>query len=467
MEGHLSIGIDVGTTTFHYVVNRIYLEKQPSKGGFPRYNLTGYDSAYQSPIFLTPYRSSGDELDKIPIVDHIMADLAAAGFSPAEIATGSVIVTGQAAKKANADGIIAALSALFPQMVSTIAGSKLESLLAARGARVDQYSRTLLQKIMNIDIGGGTTNIALFQNGKTVGLASLWLGGRMIRLDEHGRILNMTSAAKRVAADEGLDLSEGASTLAELQRFADGAARCLFDFIAGRQVPAELIDFNELGGLVGDVDALCFTGGVAEIMRSTFAYNDDWLHFEDLGVLLAERISARSRAFEVLQPDISRIRATAIGVGVHHLQIAGSTIYLSDPSVLPLTNIPVAKLSLAGVKTSEYLPKLAEATEYSAADTQLAYCFEAWDGISYEHLTHLAGALLEHLQHTPQRLLIAVFDRDLGKIFGYIAASLCGKNCDTGIISIDGITLNDNTTLDVGVPLAEGVLPVCAKTLFF
>lgn len=466
-EGHLSIGIDVGTTTFHYVVNRIFLEKQPSKGGFPRFELTGYEMVHQSPIFLTPYRNQGTELDQLPLVECIEAGLTSAGFLPAEMATGSVIVTGRAAKKKNAEGIIASLSALFPQMVSTIAGSKLESLLAARGAGVDQYSRSALQKVMNVDIGGGTTNIALFQNGKTLGLASLWLGGRMIRLDGRGRILHMTPAARRIAANEGLRLELGGGSLAELRLFAQGAARHLFDFMAGKRVPSELVDFSELPSQMGVIDAVCFTGGVAEIMRTAPTDETDWRLFDDIGVLLAESIAFRSRGYELLEPEISRIRATAIGVGVHHVQIAGSTIYLSDPSVLPLTNIPVIKLSTADLTREDFPSKLAEAEGYLVPGTQVAFCVEAGADLGFTDLSRLAGILLEHLRNTARRLLVTVFDRDLGKAFGYIAASFCRETPDIRIVSIDGITLDDNTTLDVGAPLAEGVIPVCAKTLYF
>lgn len=466
-DGHLSIGIDVGTTTFHYVINRIHLERQPSRGGFSRFKLAGYAPVYQSPIFLTPYGDMEDVLDRPRIVRHLTSDLEAARFLASDMATGSVIVTGQAAKRRNAEALIASLAALFPQMVSTIAGSRLESLLAARGARVDQYSRNRLQRVINIDIGGGTTNVALFQNGKPLGLASLWLGGRMMRLDGRGRIRHMTPAAESIAARAGLKLSEGVQDYEALERFAQSAGRCLFDFIAGKEVPRQLVDFDDLPRDGGDIDAFCFTGGVAELMRGTRNSASDWLQFEDVGVLLAKQFVIGSSGLELFEPDISRIRATAIGVGVHHLQVAGSTIYLSNPAVLPLVNIPVAKISLAELEPRRYLQKLTETGAYFEGAERLAYCFEAGPDLDYAALTHLAQGFLEYLRQTSRRLLIAVFDRDLGKVFGYIAASLCRGGREMEIVSIDGISVEDNTTLDVGVPLAEGVLPVCAKTLYF
>lgn len=42
--------------------------------------------------------------------------------------------------------------------------------------------------IVNFDIGGGTTNIVIFNRGQVEDTTCLDIGGRLIKLDENGKI---------------------------------------------------------------------------------------------------------------------------------------------------------------------------------------------------------------------------------------------------------------------------------------
>lgn len=66
--------------------------------------------------------------------------------------------------------------------------SALESALAGRGAGAADYSQAHACTVVNLDIGGGTTNIARFTNGALTDTACLNIGGRLVKLEPDGRV---------------------------------------------------------------------------------------------------------------------------------------------------------------------------------------------------------------------------------------------------------------------------------------
>ena len=72
-------------------------------------------------------------------------------------------------------------------MVAT-AGPDLESILAARGAGADEYSREKHCKVLHFDIGGGTSNLSLYDGGEIAATGCLDVGGRLIKVDREGDV---------------------------------------------------------------------------------------------------------------------------------------------------------------------------------------------------------------------------------------------------------------------------------------
>jgi ethanolamine utilization protein EutA len=463
----LSIGIDVGTTTFHYVVNKLFVERKAAVRGLPRYELRGFEEVCQSPIFLTPYTARERQIDEEGILRLITGDFERTALSPAEIQTGSVIVTGEAAKKANADRIIASLSALFENLVSTVAGPKLESLLAAKGAQVDVSSRNLFKTIVNIDIGGGTSNIAVFRNGKSIGFACLWIGGRMVRLDANGRVRGMTEIAGEIWREEGLPSEVEQAGIVEVERFADVIAQRLMDFVHSGRIPECLVEFDDLPSGSWSYDAISFTGGVGQVMHQPACYGGDRLRFSDIGVILAEKLLEKCPADKLHIPPIEGIRATAIGVGVSNIQLSGSTVFVSDPSILPLRNVPAVSLEIDSFDATAVSNGIALLEAPFADEHYLAYCFNIKGVLRFDDLAQLSNLIIERTRQSGRDAIVVVFNKDIGKIFGYHAANACRGVFDVRIVSVDGIELDDNTYLDFGAFLPGGALPVTAKTLYF
>src|SRR3972149_10072762 len=160
----LSVGVDVGTTTTQIVFSRLNLQDVSRPGQIPRINITKRKVIYLSPIVFTPLIDA-ETIDADKLNEIVRREYSTAGVDPSQVETGAVIITGETAKKKNADEILRALSGLAGEFVVTVAGPHLESLIAGRGAGAAQYSQRHFCKVTRVDIGGGRANSGLFHTG--------------------------------------------------------------------------------------------------------------------------------------------------------------------------------------------------------------------------------------------------------------------------------------------------------------
>ena len=109
---------------------------------------------------------------------------AAAGVKPGDIDTGVVILTGEALRRENAEAIAELLAEQGGDFVSATAGHHMESMLAAYGSGASKVSHDEGKRILNIDIGGGTTKLALVDKGDVIATAALHIGGRLQVVDD-------------------------------------------------------------------------------------------------------------------------------------------------------------------------------------------------------------------------------------------------------------------------------------------
>ena len=120
---------------------------------------------FQSPVALTPYQSETriDETGLGRIIDQAYQD---AGLHPDDIDSGAVILTGEALRRENAQGIAAVLAEQGGEFVCAAAGHHMEAMLAAYGSGAARVSHDSGKRVLNIDIGGGTTKLAIVEGGK-------------------------------------------------------------------------------------------------------------------------------------------------------------------------------------------------------------------------------------------------------------------------------------------------------------
>ena len=176
-----SIGIDIGTSTTQLVFSRIVVENVAGSYNVPRVSIVDKEVIYRSKIYFTPLRSA-TEIDAEAVKKIVKDEYEAAGMTPADLSTGAVIITGETARKQNANEVLEALSDFAGDFVVATAGPDLESVLAARGAGTDTISEEHRTAVANLDVGGGTTNIAVYQKGTLRGVCCLDIGGRLINI---------------------------------------------------------------------------------------------------------------------------------------------------------------------------------------------------------------------------------------------------------------------------------------------
>src|SRR6266581_9756166 len=213
----LSVGVDIGSSTSHLVFSRIVLERLDS-----RYVVTERESFYQSDILLTPYAAE-DTIDAEALNAFIERQYQEVKVDPDEIDTGALILTGVAVRRRNARAIGELFARQAGKMVAVSAGDSLETVMAAHGSGAAARSIRDKATVMNVDVGGGTSKIAVCVDGRVTDLTALDVGARLVCLDPSGRIERVEEAGRRLGAELGIDLDLGTQLSADAAR---GLAAC-------------------------------------------------------------------------------------------------------------------------------------------------------------------------------------------------------------------------------------------------
>src|SRR5438552_7813816 len=210
MQDHVtlvSVGIDIGSAGTQVIFSRINLRRY-GEDLTSRYYVVSRETLYQSPVALTPYQSE-ERIDDAGLGKIIDDAYDGAGLHPDQIDTGAVILTGEALRRENAEGIAKILSEQGGEFVCATAGHHMESMLAAYGSGASRVSHDENKRVLNIDIGGGTTKLGVVEGGHVVATAAFHVGGRLQVVDDKGHILRLDPAGKYHARQAGFDWSKG------------------------------------------------------------------------------------------------------------------------------------------------------------------------------------------------------------------------------------------------------------------
>ncbi len=454
-----SVGVDIGSSTSHLLVSTITLERLDT-----RYIVTGRDVRFQSEIFLTPY-AEGNTIDGAVLGDFIARQYAAAGIAPGDIDTGALILTGVAARRANARRIGEIFAAEAGKFVSVSAGDALETLMAAHGSGAAALSAEGAP-VVNVDVGGGTTKIAVCAGGEIVARTAVDAGARLVVVDADGRIerLEPFGARHLQAAGHGLAAGEVLSPGAR----AALAAR-MADAILSAVRGAAVEGFMRLPplGAVPQGARLVFSGGVSEFLSG--ATGDTGDIGPDLARALALRVEQDGHT---VLPARQGIRATVVGASQYTVQVSGSTIFLDPDDALPLRNLAVIAPALdlaATIDPDAVASAVAEALarlDLQSGETPVAVAMP-WSGsATYHRLAALGRGVVRGLQPVLAQgnPLVIVTDGDVGGLIGMQIRS--EESVPGAIVSIDGIALSEFDFIDIGEVLrATGATPVVIKSL--
>ena len=319
MQEILSVGIDIGTTTTQLIFSKILIENTAGFFTVPRVSIVDKKILYKSPVYFTPL-TDRKRLDEDGIRRIIKDEFRKAGFTPRDTDTGAVIITGESAGKENAAATLQLMSDFSGDFVVAAAGPDLESIIAGKGSGAYRASLDEECIALNLDIGGGTTNIVRFDHGQTDGACCLDIGGRLIQVDENGVISYISPAARLIAGAVGVDIQTGQRADAQkLTAVTDKMARLLSQ-AAGLAPREELLLRVLTPGSSGMIDAkpvdrIYFSGGVADCMDK----EKELFRYGDIGILLGRSIS-RNREFAAcgkVRGGAETIRATVVGTGTY------------------------------------------------------------------------------------------------------------------------------------------------------
>ena len=446
-----SVGLDVGTTTTQMVVSRLTIENQASAFSVPNLEIARREILYKSPIHFTPLLGK-DLVDGNGIRRIVEQEYAAAGMTRDSVDTGAVIITGETSRKENARAVLEALSEYAGDFVVATAGPHLESVLAAKGAGADQYSGETGKTVLHMDIGGGTSNLALIENGRITATGCMNIGGRLLKFDEERRITYRSPVLDGLFSPQVGDIPD--------ERQLEG----LCDLLAqGLEMAAGLHPSTSLLEALWTIEAgapwtipegnvvLSFSGGVAECIETA----QDPFAFGDIGVLLGRAIRESKLCQGEYRLGSETIRATVIGAGSHSTQLSGSTVFHRGID-FPLKNIPVVTVS-AREQDSPTLSLLVE-QKLQQQDTAAVIALPGHPAAHYSQITRLADAIVSAKVNPAMIALQA----DMAKALGHALALRLPSA--TPILCIDRVELKSDSYLDVGSPVADA-LPVVIKTL--
>ena len=443
-ERLLSVGLDVGTTSTQLVVSELTVENQASAFSVPEMTISRRKVLHESPVYFTPLVGR-DLVDGQGIREIVEAEYRAAGISRDQVDTGAVIVTGETSRKENARAVLDALAEYAGDFVVATAGPDLESVLAAKGAGAVAFSADTGKKVLHMDIGGGTSNLAWIEDGKIVKTGCLNVGGRLIKVGESGGISYVSPVL------EGLcDLKVGDSpTESALLAVAEILSQAL-EMAAGLREPTALLEklWTAEAGRMAIPDSggwvISFSGGVADCIEKEVP----WQTFGDMGPLLGRAIRESRLCAGEYRLGEQTIRATVIGAGSHSAQLSGSTVFYRDVD-FPLKNLPVVRLS--GTEDPGEIRKV-----LASQDTESVVAMEGFSG-SYRRVKALAEDMAAAF--AGRRILLAV-EADMAKALGQALA----LQTDGPVLCIDRVRLQEGDYLDVGAPVGPA-LPVVVKTL--
>jgi ethanolamine utilization protein EutA len=470
----VSVGIDIGSAGTQVIFSKVHLRRL-SEDLTSRYYVVGRETLFRSPVTLTPYQSE-ERIDDAKLRAMIGEAYKAAGVEAKDIDTGVVILTGEALRRDNAQAIAALLSEQGGDFVTATAGHHMEAMLAGYGSGAARVSSDKGQRILNIDIGGGTTKLALADKGRVVATAAIHIGGRLQVVDDDGHIIRLDPAGQHHAAQAGFRWNKGDSVkTADLDKVAEYMADALIAAIRMRPLPPPLaaLYLTEPIADLGPIDGVMFSGGVGE-----YVYGREDRDFGDMGRRLGQALRKRLDAGALpwlLLPAGECIRATALGASEYSVQLSGNTSTITNPgALLPRRNLQVLQppyVCEAVIDPETFAAAIrGHFTSFDLiegeADVALAL---RWLGApSHERIFAFAQGIVRGMATTiaQKKPLYIMLDGDIAQTLGAILREELDVQGE--ILCIDGVVLWDFDYIDLGrIRLPSMTVPVTIKSLVF
>lgn len=471
-ETIISAGIDIGTSTTKIILSRFSLMNVAGASHVPRIEIVNKEILYKSPIFRTPLLDASTinvaEIEKI-----VRSEYAKAGIEASQIGTGAVIITGETATKQNAREMLHYLSDEVGDFLVATAGPDLEGIIAAKGSGAYDYSSRTGKVIANIDIGGGTANIAVYKDKILLGTCTMHIGGRLIEFHEQ-KVKSISPPVQKLLAENNQLLKMGDSTESPKINFvtkfmAESLGRILRNEV---QEKDRVLILGHLPNWKEEIDILVFSGGISECMYSHEPISNQHSSYDDIGLRIAEALQSNRvlESFSWHEPA-ETVRATVLGAGTQTTEISGATIQVSYKE-LPVKNVPVYRYTFDfdlqiglqnfadAIQTAiDMYDAVKEGQNFALYISELPY-------MRFKDIQQLAEAIIQVMgkRYDATQPIILVLQTDHAKVLGQ---TLLAMNVEPSVICIDQINVDHGDYMDIGRSLESGVVPVVVKTLTF
>lgn len=469
-----SVGIDIGSAGTQILFSRMHLRRQAVDLS-SRYMVVERETLFESPVSLTPYASDRliDARALGEIVDHAYAQ---AQLHPDKIDTGVVILTGEALRRENAQRIAKILSQKCGDLVCATAGHHMEATLAAHGSGAVQLSFDRNERLLNIDIGGGTTKLSVIEKGRILSTAAIHIGARLLATDTERCLQRLEAAGRAHAARAGFSWDIGDTvTAADLDAVAESMANDLVAVLTMPTPAQNILDLNLTDPIshLENIDAVIFSGGVAE-----FIYHRQERDFGDLGKFLGHAIRRKVDDGTLPWPLLSEsqgIRSTVLGCSEFTAQLSGNTAYISNPdSLLPRRNVTVIRPEFEfddgfdAKQLASAIRRHMVMFDVNASDADIVLAIH-WQGDpKFRRLRVLAEGIRLALADRIARGLpiYIILDADIALNLGAILHRELAVDCD--VMAIDGLVLWEFDSVDLGRQrMPSQTVPVTIKSLVF
>jgi ethanolamine utilization protein EutA len=456
----LLLGLDFGSTTCSALIISVAMASDGIAGSA---KFSAPQIIYRATPEFTPFLDN--KIDETRILVLIQQWLTESETNVTALFSASAIITGLAAQQSNVNTIRELISSQIPNAAIIAAEDPhLESWLAFMGssASLSRYHGETL--ILNLDIGGGTTNGAIGLNGNVLATSSHFIGARhfqfvpgsyhLLTISPYGlAILNELGIVKSIG-----DILNNLECEQIIKFYIEALEAIVLNNDNFFEKPMARLHVQAASKMPIKANKITFSGGVGELIYKIASGIEapSNTFYGDFGVDLAKAIIASpllSADLKTHKPE-NLGRATVFGLTLNSTEISGSSIYLPDPHLLPLSDIPIlAKLSFSAPRQA-WLEALTLASHHSKG----ACCQITDANIELKQIRDFAEMISRIIiACNLKKPLILLIEGNIGKTLGNYITNW-GK-LSIQLVVIDELNTRDAHFVNLG-KMQQGVVPV-------